>query len=381
MRIGILTYRQYPYVSANTSIGYSIGETLSQEYNHEVIYIGRRQDDSQSCINDYKGSKICFLNKKIKKGHLQKVKNLMKRYLSASLFIGADAKMLKTIVKKEQIDALICIIAPIDDARIVQRARLSIPCILYQLDPFYHFEDRIDAKKKQEFLKILISFQTIFTTDLLMKEYKCDAAFNNIIHKFKVAEFPLLKPVPITEPVEKDLKKIRLLYAGSFYPRIRPSQILINLKSILPENYQIIFCGTCDNERDFKLFHENGIICKGMLLPDQLMEEYKKSDILINIGNIIKTQMGSKLIAYIATGKPILNLMQFDDCTVNVLKDYPYALNVLDSEIGEQREKIVNFLEKYKTFSAPYEEIEKNYISYTPHYVAQQMIEVLNNKR
>ena len=56
MKIGILTYRQYPFVSANTSIGYSIGETLSQEYNHEVVYIGRRQDESQDFINDYRGN-------------------------------------------------------------------------------------------------------------------------------------------------------------------------------------------------------------------------------------------------------------------------------------------------------------------------------------
>jgi hypothetical protein len=380
MKIGILTYRQYPFISANTSIGYSIGETLSQEYNHEVVYIGRRQDESQDFINDYRGNKICFLNKKIENRHLQKVKNIIKRYLSERLFFRADAKSLKAIVKKEQIDALICVIAPIDDARIVQRARLSIPCILYQLDPFYHYEDKIDRTKKQEFFKILKFFQAVYTTDLLMEEYKGDVSFNNILDKFKVAEFPLLKPIPITASVEKDSRVVRLLYTGAFYQRIRPPEILLKLKSILPENYQIIFCGTCDSETDFKLLQESGIVCKGRLLPDQLLKEYQESDILINVGNIIKTQMGSKLIGYIATGKPILNIMQFVDCTADVLREYPYALNILASKICEQREIIVDFLERYKGSFAKYKEIEKKYITYTPHYVAQQIMAALNKK-
>ena len=261
-----------------------------------------------------------------------------------------------------------------------KRQSFLYPCILYQLDPFYHYEDRIDKKKKREFSKILKHFQTVYTTDLLMEKYGGDEAFNSILHKFNVAEFPLLKPVPITAPLEKDSKIVKLLYAGSFYQTIRSPQILLGLKSILPENYRIIFCGTCDNETDFKLLQESGILCKGKLLPDQLLEEYQEADILINVGNIIKTQMGSKLIGYIAMGKPILNIMQFVDCTADVLKEYPYALNILASKICEQREKIVDFLEKYKGSFAAYEEIEKKYITYTPHYVAQQIMAALNKK-
>ena len=43
MKIGILIYRQYPYISANTAIGYEIGEELSKRDGCEVVYIGRKE--------------------------------------------------------------------------------------------------------------------------------------------------------------------------------------------------------------------------------------------------------------------------------------------------------------------------------------------------
>lgn len=380
MKIGILIYRQYPYISANTAIGYEIGEELSKRDGCEVVYIGRKENKSQETVFCYKGNKIRFLNEKIENKLFQKVKNVLKKYLGEKLFLGTDAKSLRKIVKQEKIDALICVIAPIDNARIVHKAHLSIPCILHQLDPFYHHEDKVDNKKKEEFLKVIKSFQTIYTTNLLIEEYKKDEAFNKVINKFAVAEFPLLKPFKITKDILKHQEKVQLLYAGSFYKTLRSSKILLKLKNILPNNYQIVFCGTCDNESDYNLLKESGIICKGKLLPDQLLEEYQKSDILINIGNTVKLQMGSKLISYIAIGKPILNIMQFNDCTIEVLSEYPYAFNVLAAEIEGQRELILDFVKKHKNSLALYEEVEKKYIKYTPGYVSKSIMKVLEKE-
>ena len=41
MKIGILAYRQYPYISANTSIAYTIGQYIKENTEHQVVYIGR----------------------------------------------------------------------------------------------------------------------------------------------------------------------------------------------------------------------------------------------------------------------------------------------------------------------------------------------------
>lgn len=380
MRIGILTYRQYPYVSANTAIGYEVGEALSKDYNHEVIYIGRRQDASQDKVYSYKGNKIQFLNKKIESFRVQRIKNIAKRYCGENLFFSADARALKKIVKLEKIDALICVIAPIDDARIVKKAKLDIPCILYQLDPFYHQGDLVNKKKKQEFLKSLKAFNGVCTTKLLMQEYRADKEFIKVLDKFKVVEFPLLKPLSQSMLLRQKQNRVRLLYAGSFYHKIRSPQILIKLRYLLPDDCQLVFCGGCDDEADFQSLVEGGIVCKGMLLPDQLIEEYQKADILINIGNSISNQMGSKLIGYIATGKPILNIMQIEDCTKGVLKDYPFAFNVLYAKFGEQKDALINFIDKNKRSIAEYCEIEKNYIAYTPKYVAKQILDMFNKK-
>ena len=61
MKIGILAYRQYPYVSANTHIAYIIGQQLC-DFGNEVVYIGRKQNAVQNEISNYQGNKIRFLN-------------------------------------------------------------------------------------------------------------------------------------------------------------------------------------------------------------------------------------------------------------------------------------------------------------------------------
>ena len=60
MKIGILAYRQKPYISANTAIAYTIGEHLSK--TQEVVFIGRKQDDRQREEDTYKNIEVKYLN-------------------------------------------------------------------------------------------------------------------------------------------------------------------------------------------------------------------------------------------------------------------------------------------------------------------------------
>lgn len=376
MKIGILAYRQAPFISANTAIAYTVGKELAAKA--EIIYIGYKQEEKQDNIKEYDGIPVRFFNPTVPK------KNRLVPYL-ARIFgerwrLRNEIKGLRKIVKEEKLDALIGVIAPADDALIIHYASLDIPVYLYQLDPFYNVGDSENEKLKGRFLSILREVKHLFTTDLLYEIYRKDPQILPYFEKISVVEFPKLRFSEQPEKSAEEREAIRLLYAGTLYKGIRSPDLLISLKKNLPEECQVIFCGGCDDPTAEKRLTEAGIVCKGYCSQEILKEENEKADGLINIGNLVKNQLGSKIVDYIATGKPILNIIQFDSCpTVSVLEPYRYKLHlsVGEMETKEASGKIKTFLQETREKKIPWEEIHRIYEKYTPEYVAKQIFSVI----
>lgn len=378
MRIGILTYRQYPYVSANTAIGYTLGETICKRYNYDVVFIGYKQSESQKDINKYHEIPIHFLNENIgREKHYSHIRNKLKSILGEEYFVKKEAEHLKAIVSRERIDVLISVIAPISSAFISYVAKLDIPVFLYQLDPFYNVGDVENEKLKRAFLKMLPSFNKIYTTDLLYKDYLKDSSIEKFREKMSIVQFPkIVEPASPKKNLEHE--KIRLLYGGTLYRRIRNPKILLELYYKLSDKCEIVYLGKCDVEEDQELLEESGIICKGFCSQEELKEEIAEADILINIGNFVRNQLGSKLIEYIATGKPILNIYQFEECpTLDVLKKYPYKFNISVYDLYESKDKeleMIRFIREKKGKQENFPKIRELYQEYTPEHLAEVIV-------
>ncbi len=381
MKIGILAYRQYPYISANTAIAYSIGNQLSGGVDScEVIYIGYKQEDKQNDVFEYEGSKIRFFNNDIEP-KLNRVQNYIHKILGDKVRLNKYSKGLSQIVTEEKVDAIVCCIAPVDDALIVYYANLKIPVILYQLDPYYNLNDEINIQKKKQFIEIVNKCKHVFTTELLYEEYKNDSDFDDIISKISVVQFPKIDKQKYTSTRKEKDEKITFLYAGTLYKGIRNPQMLIELKDILPNNFEVVFCGGCDDLESEEVLKRVGIKCLGYLSQEELLNEYKKADILINIGNSVKNQMGSKIIDYISTGKPILNIYQFKNCpTIKALEKYDNVINMHSEELKQEitKNKMEEFCKNNKRKIIPWEEIYNNYNEYTPEYVSKQIQKSIN---
>ncbi len=370
MKIGILAYRQAPYISANTAIAYIIGDQLSQ--NNEVVYIGRKQDHFQDGVSSYNGNKIIHLNRTLVDGN-SRINNYLIRIGLVSIAYYKDSASLAAIVNKESIDVLICVIAPSDDLYITMSSKLNIPIYLYQLDPFYNLKDTENKRLKREFIKYLKRTNHLFTTELLMKEYIKDPFIKPYIEKISVVQFPKLIEHKTVEKAA-DLETM-LLYTGSLYAGRKPDYLL-QLKKILPANCNIVFCGKCENSNDDRLLKDSGIICKGYCTQEVLMNEIDDSDILINIGNTVKNQLPSKVIDYISTGKPIINFTQIHDCSSKkALEDYELCLNIDVNSISENSGVIKEFITKVKGKTIPWNRIKEQYCEYLPEYVAGTILE------
>lgn len=380
MRIGIFNYRQFPFISANTAIGYTIGETIKKQYNYDVEFIGYKQSIEQEKIQNYQGIPISFFNCQVdeEQHNLSKLRNRLKNLLGEEYFLGKEAKRLKKIIITKKIDVLICVIAPITTALIAYAAKLDIPILLYQLDPFYNVGDIENSKLKKKFIKILPAFEKVYTTDLLYEGYAYDQVISKYKKKIKVLQFPKIIEDAMKEGGGRN-KKIRLLYGGTLYRKIRDPKILLELSNKLSEEFEIVYLGKCDVLEDQQLLENSNIVCKGYCSQEELKKEIMETDILINIGNKVKNQLGSKLIEYIATGKPILNIYQFQGCpTLKVLENYSYKFNIAVSNLYEDVKMISEmnkFLYKAKGKKEEFSKIQELYSEYTPEYVTKCLID------
>ncbi len=371
MKLGIIVYRHIPYVSANTDIAYVIGDELSKQY--QIVYIGRKQDECQNDINEYNGNRIIFLNKQC--GEFSILQNYLARFDFMRIAYWKEIIALSNIVEREKIDAILCITAPNENLYITMSAGIKVPIYIYQLDPFFNHGDIDDIRLKRLFLRYVERCNHLFTTDLLMNSYQEDDCFNPYIDKISIINFPKLRQRK-NECHNKG--KITLLYAGSLYAERKPS-ILIELKYCLSTDFEIVFCGKCENNKDEKELEEHGIQCRGYCDQEALENALSRADVFINIGNIARNQMPSKVIDYISTGKPIVNIFQIEGCSSKrFLANYENVLNVNVNNISDNKESIMNFVSNSRKRIIPWKDIRLKFGSYTPEYVASEIMKIIN---
>ena len=136
----------------------------------------------------------------------------------------------------------------------------------------------------------------------------------------------------------KKTESIHLLFMGSFYPKIRRAQVLLqHLENLVHESpntkYRITLAGNL-NHSDAKLFKNSPLIGKiTELKPYQDTVNSQKliqeADFLINLNNTTSFQLPSKCADYLASGLPIINITQHaNDPSTEYFKNYPLCLHV-----------------------------------------------------
>ena len=125
---------------------------------------------------------------------------------------------------------------------------------------------------------------------------------------------------------------------------------------------------------------------KLITLPQQpyetALQAMADADIMINIGNSVPVHMPSKTLEYINTGKPMVNIYKMEDCpTLYYTKRYPLALNLYEgnADIDQAAKTFVRFCEKNKGKTVDRDYILREYADCTPEYIAQKILDCLEN--
>lgn len=152
---------------------------------------------------------------------------------------------------------------------------------------------------------------------------------------------PPMLSLPATiasESFRRDGEVLRLVYVGTLYRTLRSPvpllKLFVQLVDRLPNaGLELHFLGNIHDCAElfapYKHFLGVRIFVHGVVSRERAQEHMDVAHVLINLGNRSSTQLPSKVIEYVAMGKPILNLVTVkNDSSAAILATYPAALTV-----------------------------------------------------
>ncbi len=134
---------------------------------------------------------------------------------------------------------------------------------------------------------------------------------------------------------------VRLVFVGTLYKKLRSPKFLLacifSLSRTFPaKRFELHFFGSVNDCRDDFLMLPDmpncSVLIHGLVNRQKVAEAMIGADVLVNIGNDSEAQLASKVIEYMAVGKPILNVVSIaQDPSISALADYPSTLTVFRS--------------------------------------------------
>lgn len=151
--------------------------------------------------------------------------------------------------------------------------------------------------------------------------------------------------------------KIRLVFVGTLYKKIRNPRFLLTIfeqlmTTELKNNLELHFYGGLNDTNDefvpFKEYLNKSLFLHGLVPRETVLNAMNQGSVLINISNDNKYQLPSKLVEYMDTGNPILNIACIKhDISESFMSSYPSMLALSDTSeniFSKELEKCLLFL-------------------------------------
>ena len=398
MKILFLTDEFYPNFGANSLLI----RTLADEFiknQHQVTVMPFGYDKNLPTVEYWNGIDIVRMipgdDKKslianLKQGKLLTGSQIAWKYLrekcsqKENLFRKdriAARRVLQDFIKERQIDVVVSICCSIELSfpLLYLRKKNKLPCkwIFYMIDPFeshsyYRGIEKVSVLRKLQH-KIMQYCDGVAATGLIYNDTK-EWETEEILKKITIVEFPKIEQ-PLVQLCEDDIlldkDKINVVCTGSKNEAVRNSAYTLQLcERLQDENIVFHFIGHGWSE-DEKRGKGNCIFYQPR--SHQAVRNLQmQADYLLNIGNVVTNQLPSKVLEYISTGKPIINVVKSEKCPTLALLQKGNALHIfeemdLDASVKEMKQFISTTQDKLD-----FAEIEKRYEIYTPTYVSGQ---------
>jgi glycosyltransferase involved in cell wall biosynthesis len=170
---------------------------------------------------------------------------------------------------------------------------------------------------------------------------------------------PLLSLPEPAPPAARTDGVLKLVYCGTLYRKLRSPRRLLELFAALmraaPRRaLELHFYGLLHDCAEMIAPYletpSSGVRTHGLVGREQLGSAMADADVLISIGNASPAQLPSKVIEYMAIGKPVLNLPTVErDASTAELAGYPLALTIGPRDATaapETADRVLAFLER-----------------------------------
>ena len=294
-------------------------------------------------------------------------------------------------------DAVIATCSPYYPLKLAAEISKIVPVIYYKIDPVATapLSNTLNKDTKLVTIENEIAWDTcasrIITTDVIFKYYnqlptKVNSDKVVLLNYPNIVERQLSNQANNSIVDSFDKTKINLCFIGTFYSDIRNPQYLLDLMDKL-RNTSIVLhilgrLGDCTAMIDeYRSCHSN-VIYHGVVPPTVADDIMLQSDILVHVGNAEDAYMPSKILDYISTGKPIINLCKIPSCpTLALMERYPLGITIYEyADMTEEiLSQLVSFCNENKGKSISFEKISKIYYDSTIEYVGDKFYEVIEN--
>ncbi|WDR02351.1 glycosyltransferase [Devosia algicola] len=180
----------------------------------------------------------------------------------------------------------------------------------------------------------------------------------------------------------------RVVFVGTLYRDLRnPTAALQHFEALAKaypdRHYELHFYGAVNDCGDIlaeyvaRLPHL--VIVHGLVPREVAAKSMADADALLNIGNHSTTQLGSKVIEYVAVARPIINIVSMKgDASGHMLLTHPSCVTLSSQSSvrdGQSTAKIADFLANPPPITAEY--VENIRLTHSPEYITRQYLAMM----
>ena len=385
MRILIITYYYSPWLNPRAIRWTALSEALAKQRNTVDVLCkaknGAVYKSNNKAINLYYTGKIDKYNKKpagnkkkVNKDTVSKLKIYLLKVLKqihnitwkkvywpdhACLWYFSAVKLGRKLLHKNKYDLIISVSLPYTSHLVAQKLIELQPKANWIVDigdPFYFLNstptNNHKIYNKLNYISeknVLYRANQVSVTNMVVSKIYVDL-FPECINKIYVIPPVLVTSKKDSKPFFKNNEKINLVYIGTLYRDIRSPAPLLRLLEHL-ENTELknkLVLHIVGNVKDCEdHFRKNKNINKKIFLHGlvgyKMVNQILYDNVfLINIGNKTSYQLPSKIVEYISSGNPIINIYSSEfDSSIEFLNEYPLKINVNDKMIETDIKKVL----------------------------------------
>lgn len=315
---------------------------------------------------------------------------------------GRIRKKLEQLCIQNQYDWVVAVSGPYCMHDIACHADLhGAQLALYYFDPYSShtlFSSRNRLNRMRQECKNLEKANKVFASLEHQEDWQT-TALSKYMYKVFFIPYPNLthnkgKIGPTSFSIIPD--RINLIYLGALHDRVRYPEIMFSLFQemlALDPRLQLYVIGYRSGThveqqiRDARKRLGEHLVCMDAIPFPQAIALLNQADCAVNLGNYMRNQMPSKLLDYIASGKPILNISHNRPCnTKPYIERYPWAMQFYEDDLADAQlmhnaaEIAVQFVREHQGKVLPWETVEHNMAGFTSKDVAEQFLAALTEQ-